>query len=109
MVSAVVRFRKALKIPTFVAKPWTPADLALLGKLPDKEVARRLQRDYKAVFAMRKKLGRPYQARQVHPWTPAEDRLLGTMPDRALARRLRRTPNAVALRRNRCGIERIRA
>ncbi len=73
--------------------------LALLGRLPDKEVAHRAGIDWKYVAAKRKTLGIAYRAARFRPWTEAEIVLLGTMPDHQLAKQSDRTKVAIGLLR----------
>lgn len=81
-----------------LVKPWTPAQIALLGKVPDPEIARRTGRNYQAVHFMRRKLGISNSAGLLHPWTKAEDRLLGTASDPEIARKLNRSLASVFTR-----------
>jgi hypothetical protein len=77
---------------------WTPAELKLLGTMPDTAVARRTGHTFRSTSAKRRELGlAPARIRQL--WTSAEVKLLGTMPDAQLARRLGRSPSAVASKR----------
>ena len=84
---------------------WTPEEEALVGAIPDQELALRLNRSLVAVVKKRCKLGirRPHP--RFRPWTKEEDALLGTMPDRNLARQLGRTFEAVKVRRRKHAIE----
>jgi len=59
-VSAVINRRQKLGVRKFqsqAARPWTPAEFALLGTLPDRQLARRFYRSYEAVAAYRLKKG----------------------------------------------------
>lgn len=84
-------------------RPWTPEEDTLLGKLPDRLVAQKLKRSFKAVQSRRfgKGIG---SANQPRVWTPREDALLGTMVDALIAKRLKRTAKAVQARRFSLGI-----
>jgi hypothetical protein len=82
-------------------RPWLPEEEALLGTVPDAEVARRLGRPHTSVSAHRRHLG---IASPQQRWTAEADALLGTIPDRELAQRLGRTVKAIARRRERLRI-----
>jgi hypothetical protein len=68
---------------------WTAEEIALLGQLPDAEVARKIGRTVEAVRLKRMKLGLSNPT-TMH-WTAEESALLGTMPDDAAANRLGRS------------------
>jgi hypothetical protein len=102
----VRRQRLALNIPARIphrphppSRPWTAAELKLLGTMPDHLLARRLKRTVAAIS------NRRFHARIVlrPQWTKAQDKLLGTLPDEELARRFNRTHMAVSIRRRRLG------
>jgi hypothetical protein len=101
-------------IPPAMAGPlWTPEEDALLGTMPDKDVAERIGRTPTAVHAHRSDLGIPSFFMRKPPrkpprWTPEKDALLGTMPDSVLARKLRCSPMSVFYRRRRLKIARFR-
>jgi DNA-binding CsgD family transcriptional regulator len=70
------------------AIPWTKKNLALLGKLPDVQVAEIIGTNRKSVIAMRLKLGITSYAVNTqfwHSWTEEEIQQLGTATDRELA------------------------
>ena len=77
---------------------WIPAELKLLGTMPDKAVAARTGHTFRSTAAKRIELGLP-PVRIHQSWSPAEVKLLGTMPDVQLARRLGRSRSAVACKR----------
>lgn len=83
-MSAAAKRRGALP-PAMRGPLWTEGELALLGTMPDKEVAARIGRSVGAVHDHRRKLGVPSffprTVRRVTVWTGAMDKLLGTMPD----------------------------
>ena len=81
---------------------WTPEDIALLGTLPDEEVARRTGRTVNAVRLKREELGIPNPAG--NRWRPEDITLLGTLPDREVARRLGRPLHSVTQKRCKLGI-----
>ena len=102
------RLRRAI---TATGKPrapeWTQQEEALLGKIPDADVAKRLGRTFVGVQLRRGRLGIPNYGRPAmsfKPWSPEELELLGTMPDRLIARKLRRTVISVTDRRYKLGI-----
>jgi hypothetical protein len=78
---------------------WTPDELALLGVLPDAEVAQRTQRTFKAVQQRREKLG--IRIRRAEVWKAAEDELLRTLPNKLAAKLTGRTIQAAENRRYR--------
>ena len=79
-------------------KPWTAAEIAKFGRVPDSVLARRLHRSIKEVVAERerRRIALPMRHRR---WTAREVRLLGTMNDYELARRLRRPNHQVHCQR----------
>jgi hypothetical protein len=79
-------------------EPWTPAELKLLGEIPDSVFAKRYRRSLKQVVAMREHRGIG-QATAPRRWTAREIKLLGKMNDHELARRLRRSHWNVAQQR----------
>jgi hypothetical protein len=81
---------------------WTAPEIALLGTLPDAEVARRTGRTTNAVRQMRERLGIPNPAS--NRWTAAGIALLGTLPDREVAWRLGRSLASVTQKRIKLGI-----
>jgi hypothetical protein len=84
------------------ARLWSAEEVALLGALPDAEVARRTGRSPNAVALKRLALGRP----PVRPqrWTPEEDELVRTLPAAEVARKTGRTLVAVWSRRQVLGV-----
>jgi hypothetical protein len=94
---------------TGVNHNWTAAENALLGKLPDPDVARRIGLTPLSIFRRRTKLGIPaykppipkprkklaVRRAKSKPWTSAEVSLLGTDTDRAIGARLGLTREAV--------------
>jgi len=100
---------RSLKIPRARkpgtnTSPWTPAEIKLLGTLPDEEVARRIGRSVGAVIQRRELLHIPMQNPKLRDWTADEDELLGTGPDAEIVRRLGRTLSATSHRRVRLKI-----
>jgi len=58
-VNAVRLKREELGMPNPAGNRWRPEDIALLGTLPDRELARRLGRPLQSVTQKRCKLGIP--------------------------------------------------
>jgi hypothetical protein len=81
---------------------WTVEEVALLGQLPDAEVARRTGRTTEAVRQKRERLGLSNPT-ATH-WNAEEIALLGTMPDAEVARRLGRSLGSVTQKRCKLGI-----
>jgi hypothetical protein len=106
----VVSFkRRSLEIPQYrdpkgSRAAWTAAEIELLGKLPDDEVARVIQRSISAVLERRELLHIPKQNPILPRWTAAEEKLLGTRPDKAIAKLLNRPIGGVIHRRVRLRI-----
>ena len=66
--------------------PWTADELALLGKLSDNQVARRIGRSQGTVTAKRSKLGIPgFSQRNPTIWTAAQLQLLELNDDLRVA------------------------
>ena len=108
-----VHKRRGTLPPGMSGPLWTPAEEALLGTMPDKDVAAKVGRTPTAVHAHRNNLGiRSFYGRKPRgksaSWMPAKDRLLGTMPDTNLARKLRCSPMTVFYRRKRLKIPAFR-
>jgi hypothetical protein len=81
---------------------WTPEDIALLGAVPDDEVARRTGRTAGAVRQKREELRLPNPAG--NRWRSEDIALLGTVPDAEVARRLGRSIQSVTQKRIKLGI-----
>jgi hypothetical protein len=78
-------------------RPWTKEELALLGTMPDRDLAARLERSYQSVRRKRKALGiAPPEKR---PWTPEEDAIIRDGTAREVAERLGRSVTSVQSRR----------
>jgi hypothetical protein len=80
------------------AKGWTVEEEALLGTMPDQELAERLGRSGSAVSQrrqLRRRLLRPVRRR----WTATEDALVRALSPAEAARQTGRTLRAVYLRR----------
>ena len=78
-------------------RPWAPEELALLGKVNDRELGKKLGRWVHFVRWKREELGiaTPFRKR----WRAEEDAMLGKVPDAQLAKLSGRSVEAVALRR----------
>jgi hypothetical protein len=81
---------------------WTAKERALLGKLPDDEVAARVGRTREAVRSRRRDLGIPNP--QSNRWSEEEDRLVRSLPAREAATRTGRSLRAVYDRRRELGL-----
>ena len=81
---------------------WTPEDIALLGTVPDENVARQTSRTVEAVRQKREELGIPNPAG--NRWRDRDIALLGTLPDREVARRMGRSLQSVTQKRIKLGI-----
>ncbi|MBI1913582.1 MAG: hypothetical protein HYS12_02325 [Planctomycetes bacterium] len=82
---------------------WTAEEVALVGVLPDEEVAQRTGRTLNAVRLKRKLLRRPnpkYPHWRRLPWTPEQDELVLTLPPAEAAARTGHTFYAVRTRKN---------
>ncbi len=84
---------------------WTDEEAALLGKLPDDEVAGHTGRKVDAVRRKREALGIPNPTAQPGaygspPWSEEEDELVRQLPPQEATARLGRTINAVYSRRS---------
>jgi hypothetical protein len=88
----------AIPAPSTRRARWKPALIALFGKVPDAEVARRAGVTSGAASQMRRTLGIRVHRRRDR-WTRDETALLGTAPDQEIARRLGRSLEAVKLKR----------
>jgi hypothetical protein len=84
------------------APHWAPEDVALLGTIPDADVARRTGRTAAAVRQKREELGIPNPGG--NRWRAEEIALLGTLPDREVARRVGRSLYSVTQKRIKLGI-----
>ena len=80
--------------------PWRPEELKLLGAMPDREVARALNRTEKAVRRQRQKMRILAYRSPFHRWTSEEEQLLGTMPDAEVAARTGHPLSGVIQRRH---------
>jgi hypothetical protein len=78
---------------------WKPDEVALLGTMPDDELARRLGCSISAVSQKRRREGIPNAKKPPHVWTAAEDEAVRTLAPVEAATRTGRTLTAVYTRR----------
>jgi hypothetical protein len=76
---------------------WTAEQVALLGTMPDDELAALLGKSIQAVYMKREKLGIQNPSK-LH-WTVEQIALLGNLPDWEVSEKIGRTTNAVTLKR----------
>jgi hypothetical protein len=113
-VHSVRRKRWLLGIPAYGWRgrvsgrgyPWQPEEIALLGKVSDRSLAKQLGLSTSTVANKRIRLSiAPWRARPPEvAWTPAMHRLLGKIPDQAIARRYSISDSSVMQERRRRGI-----
>lgn len=82
-----------------MCRPWTDAEIQLLGTRPDADVGRLIGRPGKAVWAKRRALGIPDPPSLVRLWTEEEDQVLLSHSVPEAAKALNRTQVAVKIRR----------
>jgi DNA-binding CsgD family transcriptional regulator len=88
--------------PSEKYKPWRIHEIALLGKLPDSEVAQLTGRSYSSVLSHRNTLKIAYINPRYRPWTSNElDLLHSDKSNRELARLTGRTESAIKNKRSR--------
>jgi hypothetical protein len=85
------------------SKPWTAAEVALLGTLPDAKLGKRLGRSWKSVQWKRRKLKIPLQHKDRN-WSAAEIAMLGIETDDRVAKLAGRTVSGILSKRSRLGI-----
>ena len=83
---------------------WSRAELRLLGRMTDREAAKKTGRTTRAVFHRRNLLGRPKPDSRHPSWTPREDALVARLSCQEAARRTGRSLMAVRRRRRRLGV-----
>jgi hypothetical protein len=81
---------------------WTPQEVALLGTMPDEELAARIGKTPVAVRQKREELGIANPT--ANRWTAEDIALLGTLPDEEVARLVGRSRTAVTQKRCQLGI-----
>lgn len=82
-----------------MSRPWTDAEIQLLGTKPDAEVGRLIGRPGKAVWAKRQALGIVDAPSLVRSWTDDEDKVVLSHSVAEAAQALNRTLVAVQMRR----------
>ncbi len=91
---------------------WQEWEIKFLGKIPDKEVARRTGRKIEAVGIKRRNLGRNYyKLPNVSPgrkWSKEDLALLGTAMDSVIAKKLNCTTEAIKYQRDKKGVPAFR-
>ena len=114
--SAVGRKRRLLGIPPFVRQAprrrqpreidWKPEDLARLGKMSDRALAKKLRISTGSVLGKRQRLGiAPWRARPTRVvWTGKMVKLLGKVADAEIARRFSISADTVTHKRRRLRI-----
>jgi hypothetical protein len=100
--AAVERDQGQYLTPGYHGALWTAGDIALLGTVPDEEVARQTGRTAGVVRQKREELLILNPAG--NRWTAEAVALLGMMPDREVARRLGRSLQSVTQKRGKPGI-----
>src|SRR5205823_3544140 len=103
-LKAVYRARREFGIRAPRHTIWTPGMDGLLGTMPDKELAARLNRSVTAIKVRRARLAMPMPNPKYRPGTPEEEALLGTAKDAVIAARLGRRVATTAARRHKLGI-----
>jgi len=115
-VAAIRNRRHLLEIPrcrnTISAAnkvEWTPALDALLGTIPDSDLAKMMGCSRASVYTRRRQLGIPRSIQSLTPvnkfvWTSEIDAQIGTIADQQLAEKLGVTRNTVGKRRRLLGI-----
>ena len=85
-------------------RAWTPAEEALLGTRPDRELAQEMNRSVVAVAARRRRRKIPCPNPLVHPWKDSEIALLRQLPDAAVAQRTGHPLRSVQSKRESLGL-----
>jgi hypothetical protein len=84
------------------AKPWVASEDQLLGTMPDRTLAKQLERTPLAVAARRRLLGLP-PVLTAKRWRPDELELLGKVSDQELSNRTGHPRGSVCVKRNKLG------
>ena len=97
--------RRKRGIPNYyLVQRWSEKQLAMVGVMSDKEVARLSHHTVKAVARKRFLMGKPKPDPVMVYWTADQDKLLGAMSDDEVAKRTGRSILAVRKRRRRLRI-----
>jgi hypothetical protein len=83
----------------WTGKGWTGKEVALLGTVPDEDVAAMTGKSLGAVRSKRRSMGIPNPRLGNVAWKPWEVALLGNVPDAEVARQTGRTVAAVRQKR----------
>jgi hypothetical protein len=83
-------------------RAWTAEELALLGTMPDQELAQQLGRSAKSITVQRLRQGKATCEKR--PWTPEEDEILRAYLPPVTARKTGRTLTALYQRRKALGL-----
>jgi hypothetical protein len=100
----VKRLKERIPMRNPAHRYWTRKEIALLGTMPDHDLARRLQRHPSSVVSKRLALGVRYRCPRYRWWKPGELKLLGGRPDADIARLTSRSVRAIRLKRMKLGI-----
>jgi len=76
-------------------RKWTPEDIALIGTMPDSDLARQLGYPYYVVVHKRTQLKIPYRKPRYTLWKAHELKWLGKLSDEKVAKRTGRPITAV--------------
>lgn len=101
--TSTVQARRRTHEMRYERRGMPPEAVAMLGKVPDMQVALRFGRSYDTARKWRKDAGLP-PVIEWRAWTSKELALLGTMADNILARQIARRPRCVRLKRIALGI-----
>ena len=74
----VRRARLHIPNPYNQFRPWTREEEALLGRIPDEEIARKTGRPLGSISNKRRELGLRKPGARRKYWMPEEERILGT-------------------------------
>ncbi len=83
---------------------WTSKEEKLIGTMPDRAVAKRLERSVSAVTARRRLKAIPYLNPVLRPWHDAEIKLFGKASDEKIAKRTGRSLKGVQGKRRELGL-----
>ena len=100
-------YAKLKEVSNMAKIEWDASKIALLGTIPDRDLAKKLGVNAHVVRYQREKQNIPPATRRDklwEPWADYEIDLLGTMPDAELAKKLERTTSSIRLKRVSLGI-----
>ena len=113
-INVVIAKRQSLGLstsglPLEARRPWTKKELAMLGRIPDAQVAEATGRGRRHIRSKRESLGIPPSQKQfIGPWTKKMVSQLGKATDTEVAKNLGVNTASVALQRARRGIAAFR-